>query len=201
MLSSFIRRFNRHWRDGGDTRRRRYFVPRGEMLEDRRVLSTETWSGEDSNDSNWTSNDNWSGVGGAGAGDDLVFPESAARTTNTNDFDVNTSFNSLTFNGNGYVISGNQIVLANGVTNNPGPGAAPVFNPHILLGADQTFNSLSNHVELNGVVNLNGHDLTLTGSGDHRFDGTVNGGSSSSIIKNGIGLATINGNAAGINSI
>ena len=35
-------------------------------------LAVETWSGGDSNDNLWTSNDNWAGIGGAGAGDDLV---------------------------------------------------------------------------------------------------------------------------------
>src|SRR5262245_17336976 len=154
MLSDLIRRLNQHWRLASAIRRdrirrrplRRFFIPRGEMLESRRVLSTEIWTGGDNNDSNWTSNDNWDGFGGAGPDDDLFFGESAARKTNTNNFDGNTSFNSLSFTGNGYVISGNQIVLANGITTNPGQGTAPVFNPNIVLGAPQTFNSIGNHV-------------------------------------------------------
>src|SRR5688572_4000265 len=185
---SGVRRAAGGAREVGESPRRRFFRPRFEMLEGRRVMSTETWSGGDSNDSLWTSNDNWAGIGGAGAGDDLVFPASAARKTNTNDFDVNTSFNSLTFNGTGYVISGNQIILADGITNNPGAGTAPIFNPNILLSADQTFNSVSNHVELNGVVNLNGFRLTLDGAGDHRFDGQIVG-ANDLIVKNGSGTA------------
>src|SRR5439155_17812670 len=99
---------------------RRFFRPRGEKLEDRRVLSTETWTGGAIFDSNWTSNGNWSGIGGASADDDLVFPATAARKSNTNDFDANTNFNSLKFTGTGYVFNGNPIFLADGITNNPG---------------------------------------------------------------------------------
>ena len=178
--------------------RRRFFRPRGEMLESRRVLSTETWSGDDSNDNFWTSNDNWDGIGGAGAGDDLVFPSVASRLSNNNDFDTNTSFNSLTFNGNAYIITGNQIELTGGVVNNPsGGGNPPRFVPNILLGASQSFNSLTSHVELDGVVNLNGHDLTLTGAGDHRFDGQVSRGTGtgSGITKNGNGTARFFGDS------
>src|SRR5262245_34741912 len=90
---------------------RRFLRPLGEFLEDRRVLSTETWSGGDNNDNLWTSNDNWAGVGGAGADDDLVFPAGAGRPATFNDFPTNTRFGSLTFNGSGYSVTGNQIFL------------------------------------------------------------------------------------------
>jgi fibronectin-binding autotransporter adhesin len=190
------RRSRRHRQEAYGRTRRGCYIPRCEALEIRRVFAIETWSGEDNNDSNWTSNDNWTGIGGAGAGDDLVFPESAARKTNTNDFDVNTSFRSLTFTGNGYSITGNQIILTNGITNNPGSGAAPVFGPNILLSADQTFTSSSNHVELNGVVNVQSFDLTLSGSGDHRFDGLVAKTSDAGkILKNGSGTASFFANS------
>ena len=36
-------------------------------------LATKAWSGGDANDSNWTSNGNWDGVGGAGPNDNLIF--------------------------------------------------------------------------------------------------------------------------------
>lgn len=89
--------------------RQRFFTPRGEWLESRRVLSTETWSSGDSNDANWTSNDNWAGIGGADADDDLSFPAGAAQLASFNDFPINTWFNSLTFSGAGYSVTGNQI--------------------------------------------------------------------------------------------
>jgi Calx-beta domain len=170
--------------------------------DDNAPQATETWSGGDSNDSLWTSNDNWAGIGGAGPGDDLFFPAGAARLTNTNDFAVNTSFASLNFAGNAYVISGNQIALTGGIVNNPsGGGSPPVFNPNILMTASQTFSSAVSHVELNGVVNLQTFSLTLTGAGNHRFDGSITGsGAGFPLIKNGAGVAVINGNASGIGS-
>jgi len=34
--------------------------------------ATETWTGGDNNNSNWTTNSNWTGIGGAGPGDGRV---------------------------------------------------------------------------------------------------------------------------------
>src|SRR5262245_57843379 len=50
------------------------------------VFSQKTWSGGSGSEDTWTVNANWAGIGGAGPGDDLVFPENAARKTNSNDF-------------------------------------------------------------------------------------------------------------------
>lgn len=166
--------------------------------DDNRPEAVETWTGGDNNDSNWTSNGNWSGIGGAGANDDLVFPASAARKTNTNNFSVNTSFRTLTFTGNGYNVSGNQIILTNGMTINPGgAGAPPIFGPGIVLNGNQTFNSANSNLELNGAVNLNGHTLTLNGAGNHRFDGQVLNSNpivGNHVSKQGAGTAFFNGN-------
>src|SRR6476661_7105654 len=67
--------------------------------------ATKEWSGSDLNDSNWTSNNNWAGIGGAAPNDDLVFSNDShvQRLTNINDFPLNTNFNSLTFQMGGYV--------------------------------------------------------------------------------------------------
>src|SRR3954468_17342208 len=81
------------------------------------LASTETWSGG-ANNANWTDNGNWEGAGGAGANDDLIFPGAVSHLTNNNDFAINTSFNSLNIKRGDYVINGNQIFLANGLTAN-----------------------------------------------------------------------------------
>ena len=43
------------------------------------------------------------------AGDDLIFPDSAAHKTNFNDLAAGTRFNTLQFTGSGYAITGNPI--------------------------------------------------------------------------------------------
>jgi phosphodiesterase/alkaline phosphatase D-like protein len=73
-----------------------------------------SWDG-DGNDANWTTGANWETAAGLGWLDSPVFPAPALQTTNTNDFPDDTAFGSLTFSGVGYVISGNRIVLLDGI--------------------------------------------------------------------------------------
>jgi autotransporter-associated beta strand protein len=166
--------------------------------------ATKEWSGNDLNDSNWTSNNNWAGVGGAGANDELVFPGLASRLVNNNDFATNTNFNKLTFNRGEYVISGSQILLANGgimLDLTEDVSTSLIFNPNILLGADQTWTSGIGILNLNGVVNLNGHNLTVTGPTalhGFSFGGTLsNTGSAATLTKSGNSTMTVAGNGNG----
>src|SRR5262249_1343686 len=97
-----------------------------EPLEDRLLLATRTWSGAGGDD-NWNTAPKWAETAGPAAGAALVFPANAARLTNANNLAADTAFNSLTFNGTGYVISGNAIGLgAGGITTAAvGPSPAP----------------------------------------------------------------------------
>lgn len=172
---------------------------------DDRPEAAKTWTGGDNNDPNWTSNGNWSGVGGAGAGDDLTFPQSASRKSNSNDFAVNTSFNSLNFTGGGYTINGNQMFLAGGMgVNIPGgSGAAPDIHPNIVLGASQTWNFDSVGTNIRGVVNLNNRNLSVitAANGSASMFGLING--TGTITKAGAGTLTIvgDGNGFGLTSL
>jgi hypothetical protein len=164
--------------------------------------ATKTWSGGDNNDSNWTSNGNWDGIGGASPNDDLVFPggSSVHRVTNNNNFAVNTNFNSLEIEAGGYQISGNQIFLANGITANfnGGGGNNSAFDPNVILGANQTWTSGFGNLTLNGVVNLDNHNLIVTGTlGLNGFilNGSISG--TGTITKNGSAKLTIAGSANG----
>jgi autotransporter-associated beta strand protein len=161
-------------------------------------LSTETWSGGDANDVEWMSNDNWAGLGGVGSDDDLVFPAGAARTSNHNNFGANFSFHSLTFTGNGYTVTGDQILLASGIVNNPGAGAGTAFSPNLLLGASQTFSCSSSSLTLNGVVNPNTHTLTIdttSSAASIVMNALING--TGMINKTGPGKLTVNGDGNG----
>jgi len=166
--------------------------------------SVENWTGGDGNDSNWTSNGNWDGIGGAGPDDELHFPLSASRKTNVNDFPINTNFGRLVFEGSSYSISGQQIFLgANGTTGGISSmrttAGGFTFGPNILLGKSQTFdNNFPFPYALSGVINLQGHTLTLTGGGTHDINGVING--TGTLVMNGTqgsGVAILQGVSSG----
>jgi len=176
------------------------------VLDDDAVQSLETWTGGDNNNSNWTTNSNWSGAGGAGPDDDLIFPQTASRKTNVNNFAINTSFNTLTFTGRDYSITGNQIILANGMTVNvPNVGGnLPIFGPNIILGSpsSQTWVNSNGLLTFNGVVNLNSSGLVLNLAGANSsflFNGLING--TGTINKIGPGNTTVASNSTGFGVI
>lgn len=69
------------------------------------AASTRTWTGAGAS-SNWSEAANWdSGV--PAPGDTLVFPNGAARKTNTNDLASGTAFATVRFTGDGYRLQGN----------------------------------------------------------------------------------------------
>jgi len=148
--------------------------------------ATRTWSGAGA-DNNWTTAANWGGTAPV-AGDDLVFPDSAARkATNTNDFAAGTNFNSITFGNTGpayaggYTLSGNAINLgAGGIT--AYDNAANVMSlGGITLTANQNWLSQydsfggSKRLTVNSTVNLQGFTLSLNGSGILDLSGAISG--------------------------
>jgi autotransporter-associated beta strand protein len=154
--------------------------------------ATFTWDGN-ANDNEWQSNNNWAGLGGAGADDDLIFPFFAAQRDNHNGFNTNTRFHSITINAPDYAITGNQIFLSAGIVADYGqPGTDSSFTPNIILDANQTFSGVSHPLHLNGVVNLNGHTLTSDGGGGVIYDGFINGTGTLLVA----GTTTINGDSS-----
>src|SRR5262245_1608273 len=88
------------------------FRPRIEPLEERALLSTDTWTGLGGN-ANWSNPANWNTGTAPAAGDDLVFSTVSSQTP-TNDFAPGTIFHSLTLTGvwgATITIQGNSIVL------------------------------------------------------------------------------------------
>src|SRR5262249_20691400 len=136
---------------------------RRHRLEDRLAPAVATWDGGGA-DNNWTTAANWVGDVAPQPGDDLVFPDGAARQTAVNDFAAGTAFHSLgsprNFYAATYQISGNSIALAAGIyfggnVANPTPS---VIGLPITLTADQAFSGV--FYNLTGPVELNGHALT-----------------------------------------
>ncbi len=105
-----------------------------------------TWSGTAS--ALWSNPSNWSPNGVPTDGDTLAFPSGAANLTNTNDLTAFTSFVSLVFNGSGYTLNGNGIVLTSSLST--------------TVGGTTTVN-LPINVSTNAVT-FNAYDLLLGGS-------------------------------------
>ena len=129
-----------------------------------------TWDGGGDN-GDWTTSTNWTGDAAARASDSLQFPGGASRTTNTNNFQADTPFNSLTFTGGSYVISGNRIVLNLGIFN-----SIPIGQSN-QLALDVHFTSATTSVTANGGT-LNVSDAIST---------------SGTVVKTGTGTLIISG--------
>jgi autotransporter-associated beta strand protein len=134
-----------------------------------------TWDGG-GGDGNWQTAANWVGDVKPVAGSNLVFPESAAQKTNSNNFPASTAFGSITIAESGYAISGNAIRLSKGVATMPSADVGmTVLSLALRLTQDQTFaNEGDDVLRIEGDVNLDGHDLTL-GGGRVDFAGIVSG--------------------------
>jgi hypothetical protein len=141
---------------------------------------TRSWTGSGTTN-NWSDSANWGGSVPV-AGDTLVFPNGSPRLSSTNDLAAGVMFQSLVFNGAGYVIDGNMIGLIGGLS------GAPTFNAAVRLGATQTFDMGPSAV-FNGAIDLNGFNLAIAG-----YDLPVNGvisGTGNVILNVGVRL---NGN-------
>lgn len=151
--------------------------------------SQRVWDGG-GNSANWDLSANWDpSAYPPKPGDDLIFPAGAARLNNTNNLGLNTPFRFITFAGDGYTLSGNQIILQAGVTAAL-PSSSNRVALTIRLQTNQTFIA-SNGAALLLLTNLDtrGHELTLAGEGEHRVSGVISG--LGSLVKAGVGLATL----------
>ena len=151
--------------------------------------------GGTSADATWTTASNWVGDVAPAAGDDLYFPATAAQRVNVNTFPAGTAFDSITFTGSGYDISGNGIALSAGLRDTATAGDNR-FDPDIALMASQVFSiatagetlflggaisgdaAVSLNKEIAGATSLNAGTLRFDGNDANAFAGilTVNGG-------------------------
>ncbi len=121
--------------------------------------ATRTWSGAVSN--LWNTAGNWDTL--PSAGDDLVFPSSASNKSNNNDFAADTSFNSITIQGTGYTLAGNQITLgAGGITQTTGTNTISLA---IVLGANVTVGVEGTSLTLSGVISDGGGGYSVSKTG------------------------------------
>src|SRR6476661_7373543 len=139
------------------------------------LASTLNWNG--SLGSSWLLATNWNELAVPANGNALIFPAAATSLAMTNDITLGSAFDSLTFQRNGYTLSGNAFSVTNGIT---GIGSNTI-NAAITLNASQQFNFGGSLGALNVGSNAlsllpNGSTLTIggpiSGNGQLRADGS-----------------------------
>jgi len=143
-----------------------------------------TWDGGGT-DANFSTAANWVGDVAPSPGDDLVFPAVAAQYTANNSFFFLTSFNSITFEGGAYTLTGNPLRLASGLNVLSG---SQTINLAVTLTASQMFNASSGASATIVVLSVGSFTLTIDGGGTIGI-GLISG--SGPVIKNGLGAAAI----------
>jgi autotransporter-associated beta strand protein len=156
------------------------------------VVATRTWDGGGA-DNNWMTAANWVGDVAPLPGDNLVFA-GAVRTTNNNNFPMNTPFNSITFMVGGFTLNGNAVVLAatgmgTGITNTAGNNTINL--PLNVMTNPQTITSTAGALTIAGAVGNGGQLLTVTGAGNTTISGAISG--AGGLTKEGAGTLTLSG--------
>ncbi len=168
------------------------------------ATQTDTWTGLGA-DNYWSTALNWNTAVTTG-GDDLVFPASS-KPLATNDFTAGLLINSITFNTNGYVLSGNAVTINNGITDYNGSNSC---NIPLTLGASQTFQNNAGGTTIGGTIALgailNPHNLAIAGSGNVYLNGVITSTNGGTLTVNS-GLARLGpsggstGNTFGSNTV
>ena len=154
--------------------------------------TTKVWTGASAQGGEWTDNDNWD-AGAPIPGDKLVFPAGASRlVSNTNNFPVNTTFDTITFAIAGYILRGNPVNLNNGIASTNSSGTSTI-NLNVQLNAHQSFRcgDAGAVLEITGSVALGNRILTVEAMGDVMLSGVISG--NGGIIKTNVGTLFILG--------
>ena len=159
--------------------------------------ATLRWTGGHATSSDWSRLANWDTGTAPVDGDTLVFPAGSLRLNNNNDI-AGLQLTAIRFSGagGGYVLGGNGVVLANGITATNSAGANSFNLARITLGANLFFTVAQNGAELTirSEVRLNSFDLTCNTVGDLTLSGVITG--TGNLFKNNNSTLTLNGPAA-----
>ncbi|MDQ3713180.1 MAG: VCBS repeat-containing protein [Acidobacteriota bacterium] len=146
--------------------------------------AVKTWDGGGVNN-NWTTAANWVGDVAPVAGDDLVFPATAAQFTTNNNFFFQTTFRSIKIDGADYTINGSPFRLTNGLIIN---GGTQMINTAISLGGTQSFTAEQQAFVRIAAVRVGGFTLTFGADG---FFGIGVLSETGNVVKTDLGLVYI----------
>lgn len=142
-----------------------------------------TWDGGGA-DANWQTAANWVGDVAPAANDDLVFPANAAQFATNNNFFFLTTFNSITFEGGNYTVSGNPITLRRLTVN----GGTQAINTAVSVSGTPVFTAETGTVTTLAALSVGSSGLTFAGDGSFGV-GLISG--SGAITKNGLGAVLL----------
>ena len=165
-----------------------------EHLETRLAPATYIWSGASSVNALWSNPQNWQGgvapTGSAATLDDLLFPAGPTVTNTINDLavvnGVSATFNSITFAGSNYTLSGNPITLGNN---------SPTASGAINVGANLN-ETIAMDVQLADQATSR-QFITVNSSATLKISGHLSGATNAQLTKEGSGkLILTNDNSA-----
>ncbi len=157
-----------------------------EHLETRLAPATYIWTGGSAVNALWSNPKNWAGgvapTGSPATLDDLVFPSGVAVTNTNNDLPVvngqSATFNSITFSGNNYILSGNGITLGNNT-----PSASGAIN----VGAGLNNETISLNIQLADQATSR-QFITVNSSAMLTISGNLSGATGAQLTKEGAGV-------------
>jgi autotransporter-associated beta strand protein len=156
--------------------------------------ATLRWTGAHATSSDWSRGANWDTGTAPANGDTLVFPAGAARLANNNDL-TGLQVAIIRFNGTGggYTLSGNGVVVTDGINANQTAGNNTVALARITLANPMSFSvaQVGFLLTIDSEVRLNGNDLTADPTGLLVLRGVISG--AGNVIKTGDGLLTVSG--------
>ena len=162
-----------------------------EQLEVRDTPATFTWTGLGA-DPNWATGANWQG-GVAPRGleanvEDLVFPAGPTQLATVNNI-TNGKFNSITFGGSGYTLSGNPLTLG---------GIAGVSQSGSLVATTGTANNTVGMNVTLGAATNNFQTFSILTSARVTVAGSLSGNAGSTLTKDGPGTLVLAGDNKGL---
>ena len=154
--------WQKHSKSHGKDSRKKARDLRIETLEDKVLLSVDTWVGGGSNN-HWSNAANWQAGVAPSAGDQLIF-QGTALTSTQNDLTAGTSFQSLEFQSNNFSIAGNSFTVTGSITTDSGVSGTAISAPVALSGSVSASVAAGESLSLSGAVSGTG-SLTTTASG------------------------------------
>jgi hypothetical protein len=128
----------------------------------------------------WSVGGNWSGGVAPVDGDDLIFPDTAANRTMTNDL-TGLDLGFVRFTGDTYNAGGNAVTLAEGLYTD----STITWSIPATLTASQTFVNDGGALTVAGSIQLNGQTLTFD-EGGVLLSGSLSG--SGNVVLSGVGF-------------